>query len=316
MLNGLLNIHKEAGWTSQDVVSKLRGILKQKRIGHTGTLDPDATGVLVCALGQATKLTELLTDHEKEYIAVCKLGLETDTQDLSGNIIRETPVDETVLTREALLKVLQRFRGSYEQIPPMYSALKVNGKRLYALARQGVSVERKPRSVQIHSLSLLDTSALHTEHCFTMEVRCSKGTYIRTLCADIGEALRVGGAMAHLTRTRVGNFTLDSALTLSQVEELYQAHRLEETLLPPEAVFRDLERVTVSEGAKKALKNGNALRLDALNVPESVTEELPFADGSRVRVYDSEGLFYGVYRYDLRKEQFVPVYFFGAGNEG
>ena len=327
MLNGLLNIHKEAGWTSNDVVQKLRGICKQRKIGHTGTLDPDATGVMVVCLGSATKLVGLLTDHDKEYIAVGRLGVETDTQDLSGTVLKETVFtavtgdaspqvtgEESVLSTGMLRECLKRFQGSYEQTPPMYSAVKVDGKRLYTLARQGVTVERKSRSVQIHSISLLDTAAWEREHLFTMEVRCSKGTYIRTLCADIGEALHVGGAMAHLTRTRVGNFTLDRALTLARVEELFSEQRLEQELLPPDAVFKDLERVTVSEQARKALINGNALPLPALSVPEDLPEELPFPDGGRFRVYDSVGCFFGIYRYDARKECFVTEYFFGGGN--
>ncbi|MBR0093134.1 MAG: tRNA pseudouridine(55) synthase TruB [Lachnospiraceae bacterium] len=327
MFNGLLNIHKEAGWTSSDVVAKLRGILGQKKIGHTGTLDPDATGVLVCVLGNATKLAELLTGHEKEYIAVCRLGVETDTQDLSGTVLKETsftvtgdgapPLSgngtECTVSREKLLSVLRRFQGSYEQLPPMYSAVKVNGKRLYQLAREGREVERKPRTVEIRSISLLDTSALVAEHLFTMEVRCSRGTYIRTLCADIGEALGTGAAMAHLTRTRVGNFTLDQALTLSRVEELASRDGIGEVLMAPDAVFKDLERIIVREDARTALVNGNALPLASLSLPEDDTDQQPFADGTKVRIYDTAGRFFGIYRYDGRKEQFRTQLFFGTG---
>ena len=184
--NGLLNIHKEAGWTSNDVVQKLRGICRQRKIGHTGTLDPDATGVLVVCLGSATKLVEQLTDHDKEYIAVCKLGVVTDTQDTSGTV---TETSDVQVSAEELRRVVLSFQGDYDQIPPMYSAIKSDGKRLYELAREGKEVERKPRKVTIHSISVLDTAQLADGHLFTMEVRCSKGTYIRTLCHDIGQAL-------------------------------------------------------------------------------------------------------------------------------
>ena len=180
--NGLLNVYKEAGFTSNDVVAKLRGICKQRRIGHTGTLDPDAVGVLVVCLGSGTRAVELLTEHTKEYIAVCRLGITTDTQDLSGRVIAR---DERAVSEEELKKAIFAFQGEYDQIPPMYSALKVGGKKLYELARAGMEVERRSRKVTIFSISLLDASQLEDRREFTMEVKCSKGTYIRTLCHDI-----------------------------------------------------------------------------------------------------------------------------------
>ncbi len=169
--NGLINIYKEPGFTSNDVVAKMRGILHQKKIGHTGTLDPDAVGVLVVCLGTGTKLVEMLTDHDKEYIAVCRLGVTTDTQDMSGQVLEEAEVN---VTRQQLHDAVRAFVGDYEQIPPMYSAIKQNGKKLYELAREGIEVERKPRKVNIGAITILDDSHLESDHLFTMEVKCSK----------------------------------------------------------------------------------------------------------------------------------------------
>ena len=176
--NGLINIYKEQGFTSNDVVAKLRGILKQKKIGHTGTLDPDAVGVLVVCLGTGTKLVEMLTDHDKEYIAVCRLGVTTDTQDMSGQILETNEVN---VTREELCEAVRAFVGDYDQVPPMFSAIKQNGKKLYELAREGIEVERKARKIHIDAITILDDSLLSSDHIFTMEIKCSKGTYIRTL---------------------------------------------------------------------------------------------------------------------------------------
>ena len=316
-LNGLLNVYKEAGWTSGDVVAKLRGILKQKKIGHTGTLDPDAVGVLVVCVGSATSLAEMLTDHDKEYVAVCKLGITTDTQDLSGQVTEEMPVH---VTPEEVRRVVQGFRGDYEQIPPMYSAIRVNGKRLYKLARSGMEVERKARTVRIHSISVADTSALETEHTFVMEVRCSKGTYIRTLCHDIGQALGTGGAMAHLTRCAVADFRIENAKTLGEIQALSDAGRMEEAVLPVDRVFRDLDKIVFSEDARKAAVNGNALRLNQLvsYAPEAehdhVDAEALYENGERVRVYDENGVFFGVYRYDAKKRVFLTEKFLYRGD--
>ena len=305
--NGLLNVYKEAGWTSNDVVAKLRGILKQKKIGHTGTLDPDAVGVLVVCLGSATSLTEMLTDHDKEYLAVCKLGITTDTQDLSGTVTEELPVH---VTPEEVRQVVRGFQGNYEQIPPMYSAIKVNGKRLYTLARNGVEIERKPRTVTIRAISVADMSALETDHTFVMEVRCSRGTYIRTLCHDIGQALGTGAAMAHLTRCAVADFRIENARTLGEIQALADAGSVEEAVLPVDRVFRDLDKIVFSEDARKAAVNGNALRLNQLvsfapaREQDHVDAEALYENGERVRLYDENGVFFGVYRYDAKKRVF------------
>ena len=200
MINGIVNIYKEKGYTSHDVVAVLRKVVGQKKIGHTGTLDPDATGVLPVCLGRATKVCELLTDHDKTYEALLLLGKTTDTQDISGEVLEER--DPGDLTEEEVRSCIESFIGEYDQIPPMYSALKVNGKKLYELAREGKTVERKSRKVQIHGIRILEMNLPHVR----MEVDCSKGTYIRTLCHDIGEKLQVGGCMEELERTKVGRF--------------------------------------------------------------------------------------------------------------
>ncbi len=325
MYNGLINVYKEAGWTSNDVVSKLRGILGQKKIGHTGTLDPDAEGVLVVCAGNGTKLVETLIDHDKEYIAVCRLGVVTDTQDMSGKLLEENDIkitsDEEASVSEKndcikisvpdIKKAVKRFKGDYDQIPPMFSALKSGGRKLYELAREGREIERSPRRVHIHSISILDTSLLKTEHIFTMEVRCSKGTYIRTLCHDIGEALGCGAAMEHLTRTSVGSFRIEDAKRISDIQTLKDENGLKDFMLPVDEVFRDLDRIIVSNEALKFLKNGNSLKASQLiseapsNEQDALTDDESYSDGLRLRVYDEDGVFYGIYKYDARKEAFV-----------
>ena len=200
MIHGIINVYKEKGFTSHDVVAKLRGIVGQKKIGHTGTLDPDATGVLPVCLGKATKLCDLLTDKNKTYEAVLLLGKTTDTQDITGEVLEEKSTE--ALTEEKVREAIEGFIGDYEQIPPMYSALKVNGKKLYELAREGKVIERKARPVKILDIQILEIDLPKVR----MEVSCSKGTYIRTLCHDIGEKLGCGGCMESLIRTRVSTF--------------------------------------------------------------------------------------------------------------
>lgn len=312
--NGLINIYKEQGFTSNDVVAKLRGILHQKKIGHTGTLDPDATGVLVVCLGTGTKLVEMLTDHDKEYIAVCKLGVTTDTQDMSGTVLTESEVH---VTRQELHEAVQAFVGDYDQIPPMYSAIKQNGKKLYELAREGIEVERKPRKIHIGAITILDDSNLEKDNSFVMEIKCSKGTYIRTLCNDIGERLGCGAAMQNLMRTRVGAFALDSAVKLSQVEEMRDNGTLESIIKSPEYIFRDLDAIHVSDNCRVILENGNSFRRDNLvsEDPEGVNDKdfakEMFSDGDMFRVYSEDDTFFGIYKYDVRTKQFkVDKFFF------
>ncbi len=316
MYNGLINVYKEAGYTSSDVVARLRGILKMKKIGHTGTLDPDAVGVLVVCVGNGTKLCDMLTDHDKEYIAVCRLGVTTDTQDMSGRILSESEVS---VTSDKLHEVVQRFVGTYDQIPPMYSAIKIGGKKLYELARQGKEVERKPRRISIRAITILDESHLENEHIFTMEVKCSKGTYIRTLCNDIGEALGCGAAMEHLTRTAVGSFHLDTALTLDQIEERRDAGTVEDIIASTESLFRDLDYCIVNEKHRRLLENGNGFK------PEDIVSEAPedendfvepdalYEDGVRVRAYSEDKTFFGIYKFDGRTGMFRVEKFFYTG---
>lgn len=308
MTGGLINVRKEAGWTSRDVCAKLRGILHTKKVGHTGTLDPEAEGVLVCMAGTATRLGEMLTDHDKEYIAVCRLGLTTDTADLTGEVLSTSEVN----VDEATLKAcVQRFKGTYEQVPPMYSAIRQDGKRLYELARKGQVVERTPRTVRIDAISVRDTSALSTRHEFTMEVRCSRGTYIRTLCEDIGEALGTGGVMAHLLRTAVGSFRIEDAKTIGEIEAYAKEGRTDEIVLPTDRFFRDYDRLHTVPGSDVRLLNGNPLRSadfceeqdDAMS--DTSPQGSPYPDGARVRIYDSKGTFVAIYRYSEKRALFM-----------
>ncbi|MBP3468724.1 MAG: tRNA pseudouridine(55) synthase TruB [Lachnospiraceae bacterium] len=294
MFHGIINVYKEAGYTSFDVVAKLRGILKQKKIGHTGTLDPAAEGVLPVCLGNGTKLCELLTEKTKEYEAVLLLGCMTDTQDTTGEILEERKVD---CSENDIRKVVCSFTGSYEQIPPMYSALKVDGKRLYELAREGKTVERKGRMVQIHSIEILSIKLPRV----TLRVSCSKGTYIRTLCQDIGERLGCGGCMEHLLRTRSGNYVLKDAVTLQEIEEARDQERLEEILLPIESTF-DFPKLFVSPDAKKKIDNGNPLETEyCINAEKEL-----FSDGQRYWMYNAEEYLAGIYRYDEVKKMLLP----------
>ena len=241
MIHGIINVYKEKGFTSHDVVAKLRGIVGQKKIGHTGTLDPDATGVLPVCLGKATKLCDLLTDKNKTYEAVLLLGKTTDTQDITGEVLEEKSTE--ALTEEKVREAIEGFIGDYEQIPPMYSALKVNGKKLYELAREGKVIERKARPVKILDIQILEIDLPKVR----MEVSCSKGTYIRTLCHDIGEKLGCGGCMESLIRTRVSTFRIEDAKMLDEIETLKQEGKLAELLVPIDAMFPSYPKITVKD---------------------------------------------------------------------
>lgn len=292
MYNGVINVYKEAGYTSHDVVAKLRGILRQKKIGHTGTLDPDAVGVLPVCLGNGTKLCDMLTDWNKEYIAVLRLGVETDTQDMSGRVLQSVPQEKLdELDEELVRETVLGFQGSYDQIPPMYSALKVNGRKLYELAREGREVERRARPVQIEEIEILDMSLPLVKFW----VVCSKGTYIRTLCHDIGERLGVGGAMEMLLRSRVGIFRMEDALTLGQIEKLRDEDRITDVLVKSDDVFRDCQAVCVSAAGEKPVRNGNVL------TPGHLAGEYQLRPGEWVRIYDAAEHFYGIYEYQQEK---------------
>ena len=249
MVNGILVIDKSAGWTSQDVAAKLRGVFHERRVGHGGTLDPMATGVLPVFIGRATRAAEFLESAEKEYVAGLRLGVVTDTQDTSGTVLETNSV---CVTRAQLEAALRQFLGPIEQIPPMYSAIKINGQKLYELARRGQEVARRPRSITIHALELLEGEGAD----WTVRVRCSKGTYVRTLCHDLGRALGCGGCMSSLRRTRAGSFTLVQAVTMQQVLDFAAGQDPQQLLMPVDAVFAAHPPLIVTLGQAAKLKNG------------------------------------------------------------
>ncbi len=300
MYNGIINIYKEKGFTSHDVVAKMRGICRQKKIGHTGTLDPDAEGVLPVCLGSGTKLCDMLTDKDKEYVAELLLGIKTDTQDITGQVLCEK---EPVQNEELIRACVEGFQGEYMQVPPMYSALKVNGKKLYELARAGKEVERQARPVFIHEIEILEISLPVVK----MRVACSKGTYIRTLCEDIGEKLGCGGTMKSLLRTKVGGFCLDKALTLQQLEKVRDEGRIEEYLFPVDSAFAECPALHVLAEHKKLIDNGNSFYVN------QTAENKRYEAGIWVRVY-VEDKFYGVYSYEQEKRRYKPVKMFLTDN--
>lgn len=293
MLNGVLNIYKEKNYTSHDVVAKMRGILRQKKIGHTGTLDPQAEGVLPVCLGQATKLCELLTDHDKTYRAIMRLGVETDTQDIWGQVLEER---EVTCLEEQVQAVVSSFIGPYDQVPPMYSALKVDGKRLYDLARQGKVVERKARSVRIYGIEIEKMEL----PLVTMTIHCSKGTYIRTLCHDIGQKLNCGACMESLVRTKSGQFTLENSMTLSQLETIRDEGFLDQYVISIEEMLSQYPKAVVRKEADHLAQNGNPVADFCVMLKE------PLESGLRVRMYDNSHCFLGLYEYEQERKRFKP----------
>ncbi len=298
MINGIVNVYKEKGFTSFDVVAKMRGMFHQKKIGHTGTLDPDAEGVLPVCLGKATKVCDLLTDKDKEYKAVLLLGMETDTQDVSGEVLNES---EVAVSEEVVKNVIMSFVGAYEQIPPMYSALKVNGQKLCDLARKGITVERKARPVTIHHIEITSMQLPEVE----MVVSCSKGTYIRTLCDDIGKKLGCFGCMKSLLRTKVDRFVLQDAYKLSELEALLQQPESEWSFIQPiDGVFEKYVAVNAAETAQKLVDNGN-------RIPDSLI--IDFSEEKmqeKVRLYDANNRFIGIYSYLNESREYKPVKLF------
>ncbi len=269
MANGIIIIDKPAGWTSMDVCAKLRGILKTKKIGHAGTLDPMATGVLPVFVGQATRAVSFAEGGEKEYVAGLRLGRTTNTQDTEGETLTQSPV---TVGRGELEAVLPRFTGEISQIPPMFSAIKINGQKLYDLARQGKEVERKARAVTIFALEVVEQVS---ETDYILRIRCSKGTYVRTLCHDIGQALGCGGCMFSLRRTMAAGFTLDESVTLEQMQEGGEA-----LLRPTDSLFRDRPDYRLkTEKQEERCRNGN---------PFFIQENLPEGE---YRIYGREGAF-------------------------
>ncbi len=255
-MNGIILVDKPQNWTSHDVVAKLRGVLHERRIGHSGTLDPLATGLLVVFVGRATRAVEFAEADSKEYLAGLRLGVSTDTQDITGNIVAESAAlpDEAAL-REAL----GRFIGDIEQIPPMYSAIKIGGKKLYELARRGESVERAPRKITVSAIDIAGRDG----DDYILNISCSKGTYVRTLCSDIGEALGCGACMSSLRRTRAGVFSVDDAHSLADIEAAVREGRLSDIILPVDTLFASFPKLTVSQSAAKRLKNGNIIKISA-----------------------------------------------------
>lgn len=255
-MNGIILVDKPQDWTSHDVVAKLRGVLHERRIGHSGTLDPLATGLLVVFVGRATRAVEFAEADSKEYITGLHLGVSTDTQDITGNIVAESAAlpDEAAL-REAL----GRFIGDIEQIPPMYSAIKIGGKKLYELARRGESVERAPRKITVSAIDIAGRDG----DDYILNISCSKGTYVRTLCSDIGEALGCGACMSSLRRTRAGVFSVDDAHSLADIEAAVREGRLSDIILPVDTLFASFQKLTVSQSAAKRLKNGNIIKISA-----------------------------------------------------
>lgn len=255
-MNGIILVDKPQDWTSHDVVAKLRGVLHERRIGHSGTLDPLATGLLVVFVGRATRAVEFAEADSKEYITGLHLGVSTDTQDITGNIVASSGAlpDEAAL-REAI----GRFIGDIEQIPPMYSAIKIGGKKLYELARRGESVERAPRKITVSAIDIAGRDG----DDYILNISCSKGTYVRTLCSDIGEALGCGACMSCLRRTRAGVFSVDDAHSLADIEAAVREGRLSDIILPVDTLFASFPKLTVSQSAAKRLKNGNIIKISA-----------------------------------------------------
>ena len=292
--SGVINIYKEAGYTSHDVVAKLRGILKQKKIGHTGTLDPQAQGVLPVCLGKGTKLCDLLADHDKEYEAVLRLGITTDTQDMEGNVLQESSVQ---VSEEEVRTCILSFQGEQMQVPPMYSALKVNGKKLYELAREGKVVERKARPVTFHKIEVLWMELPKVK----IRVQCSKGTYIRTLCNEIGEKLGCGGCMEELMRTRVERFALEDAVKLDEVQKAMEEGTVDSLILPVARILDQYPTAKTTTQGDLRVHNGTRLFTELL-------QEDPEAESGYVRVYDSEDTFIGLF--EKKTDQLVPVKMF------
>ncbi len=292
LYHGIINIYKEKGFTSHDVVAKLRGILRQKKIGHTGTLDPDAIGVLPVCLGVGTKLCDMLTDNDKTYEAVMLLGYVTDTQDMSGKVLKETKVEEKDFTETQLIEAIKSFEGDYLQKPPMYSAIKVNGKKLYELARKGVEIEVEARPVVINGITDIRIEFPRVY----MTVDCSKGTYIRTLCHDIGDKLGCGAAMESLKRTKVGHFEIDNALTLDEVSDIVhnEPEKIYNYIMPVTKAFEQYKDGIIKKEFEKYLYNGNSLKGNYVKN----FNDLHLEDEEEIKIYDSNEEFVGLFQYD------------------
>lgn len=299
-MDGILILDKPEGFTSFDLVAKVRGMLHTRKVGHAGTLDPMATGVLPIFVGKATRCCDLLPDSDKQYRAQFQLGWTTDTLDRTGTVRERFAVS---CGRQEVEAVLERFRGDIQQLPPMYSAIQIGGKRLYDLARQGVEVERQPRPVTIRQLEL--TGAWEDTHTYEILVICSKGTYIRTLCDDIGAALGCGAVMTSLRRTRAAGFGLEEALSLEEAQRLCDCGELASRLLPLERVFASLPALTLRGKQETMYRNG--VRLDARRLPWG--PDFPDPWEGELRVLGEDGAFLGLAQ--VREGQLVTRKFFG-----
>lgn len=303
MIDGVINVYKEAGYTSFDVVAKLRGILKQKKIGHTGTLDPMAEGVLMVCLGKGTKLVDMITSGTKEYEAAMRLGITTDTEDITGQVLTQTEVPYDLSYTE-VLDTINSFIGKYNQIPPMYSAIKKDGKKLYEYARKGEVIDREPRTVEIFSIDNININLPD----ITFKVHCSKGTYIRSLCRDIGEKLSCGGTLTGLTRSEVHGFYLKDALRLSDVEKLRDEGKLMEHILPVDALLKKYKPYAVKENSYRYLMNGNKLchnQLEPLDKIDIYNEH----QCDIIRVYYNNQ-FIALYEYNKTENNYKPYKMF------
>jgi len=297
-IDGIININKEKGFTSQDVVAIVRKELGYVKAGHTGTLDPNAMGVLPVCIGKATKISQYLTDSIKQYRAEVILGISTDSEDITGNVIKRQDVN---VEEEEISAIVSQFIGEYWQVPPMYSAIKVGGKKLYELARQGKTVERKPRLMSIHSINILKFDLLSDR--FIIDVVCSKGTYIRTLCNDIGDKLGVGGCMGELERTLAGGFSIEESITLSELKGHLEKHGKEglDEIITPIANALPLRTAIVKDDYCKALYNGNKLPLI------SVANEFSQSAGEKLFLTDSFGSLIGIYEVQVENETLKPL---------
>ena len=289
-MDGIFNIYKEKGFTSHDVVAIVRRTIHMKKVGHTGTLDPDAEGVLPVCVGKATKLSDVIMDGRKSYRAMLRLGMTTTTEDASGEVLETKEVD---FNEEKIREVVASFIGKLEQVPPMYSAVKVNGKKLYELAREGKEIERKSRTIEVYDIRI--RQFLPPDRV-EIDVDCSKGTYIRTLCSDIGKALGCGGHMAELLRTRTGAFSLENAIKLDELKALAEQEKVETVLLTMEEALEDFPVVKVSEKSQKFLYNGGKIQERFLTEKPAVLTE-----GEIVVTYDHENNLVGLY--EIKKEE-------------
>lgn len=325
-MNGILCVYKEAGYTSHDVINRLRRISNQKKIGHTGTLDPNAEGVLPVCFGNATKVCGLLTDTDKCYRAELILGKVTDSYDITGEVLSE---QEAHVTVGQLQEVIKRFIGTQMQTPPMFSARKVNGQKLYDLARQGIVVEREQKEITVYDIRLEsviccedeDTAFAFSPDCFEeirsaevirayITVHCSKGTYIRSICHDIGEKLGCGACMGSLLRTKVGQFTIEDSRKIIELAQLSEEGKFEELLIPADSMFPEYPQLSgLPEEADLLLRNGNQIYLKQIAEYDWMEQEKVL-----LRMYDGNGRFCAIYEYRKDKRYLQPVTMFPEYN--